>query len=136
MAPLVAPDPVTVYAPASSPDEHGWSLPATAPVWSGMGNLQLQPGLSDPRAKDGGHGPFNPSRDRVGTIYLPVEFSLVEGSVVECRGRHYYLSDTRFVGDPSGNGDGTAPLDVWTATVTSFDTWDPSNIPAVEEGSE
>lgn len=124
MAPLVAPDPVTLFPPSGDLDEHGWALPGSEPYWSGSGNLQAFPGIADVRAADGGgRGPFGPARDRSGTLYLPVEMELIEGSVAEIRGRHYYLTQVRFVGDPTGSGDGTAPLDVWTANATSFDTW-------------
>ena len=124
MPPLVAPDPVTLYPPSSDLDEHGWQLPGSPSYWSGNGNLQLMPGVSDVRAGDGGgRGPYGPARDRLGQLFLPVEMDLIEGSIAECRGRWYYLTQTRFVGDPTGNGDGTSPLDCWTATATSFDTW-------------
>jgi hypothetical protein len=129
MAPLIAPDPMTLYPPTGETDEHGWALPGSEPYWTGQGALQLQPGISDPRAADGGGmGPYNPARDKVGAVFLPVEAGLIEGSVLVCRGRTYFVSQSRFVGDPTGNGDGTAPLDCWTAQVTATDQWpDPAH---------
>jgi hypothetical protein len=124
MAPLISPDPITLYPPSEDLDEHGWRLPDPEPYWQGMGNLQQAPGISDVRAADGGgRGPFGPARDRYGQVFLPVEMQLIEGSVAECRGRYYFLTQCRFAGDPTGNGDGTSPLDCWTASATSFDTW-------------
>jgi hypothetical protein len=131
MAPLVAPDLITLYPPSEDLDEHGWRLPATEAYWQGKGNLQQYPGISDVRASDGGgRGPFGPARDRTGSMFLPVEdLQLIEGSVAECRGRYYYLTQCRFVGDPTGTGDGSSPLDIWTATATSFDTWPGVEVP-------
>jgi hypothetical protein len=136
MAPSIAPDPMTLYPPSEDLDEHGWRLPSPEAYWSGKGNLQQYPGIADVRASDGGgRGPFGPARDRTGSVFLPVEAQLIEGSVLECRGRFYYLTQCRFIGDPTGNGDGTAPLDCWTATATSFDTWPGVEVPQPVQSS-
>ncbi len=117
---LLAPDQVTLTLPSTELDEHGWRLPGDPPpVWEGPGNLQLNAGISSPRAaEEGGRGPYGPARDNVGTLYLPPEAPVLEGSTVEVRGRRYVASQTHQVLDPV-----SAQLTCWAMTVTSVDTW-------------
>ena len=122
MSLLLAADEVTLYPPSVDTDEHGWRLPDTsAPYWSGLGNLQLQPGVSVPTAADGGgRGPYGPARDQLGVLFLPASIpALFEGSTAVVGARTYVLSQTRVVNDPL---DG-ATLTCWAATATSVDTW-------------
>lgn len=114
---LLAADQVELYPPGE-PDAHGWVLPGTDRYWAGSGNLQLQPGLSDPRAADrGGHGPYDPAAVQAGVLYLPPPVPLVEGSlaVVEGRGA-FVLSQIRIMPDPADPGGGIA---CWAATATA-----------------
>lgn len=118
---LLAPDEVALYEPAGL-DPHGWRLPGDEPAWQGRGNLQLGPGISDPRAgPGGGRGPFGPARDQAGTLYLPVMdgLEIEDGQVAVIRGRVYVLSQARLVVDPSG----WLPISCWVATVTGTDRW-------------
>lgn len=117
---LLTTDEVSLTYPSVDTDEHGWRLPTEAPVvWTGLGNLQLQPGISSPRAAEqGGRGPYGPARDAYGQLYLPADAPVVEGAQVSVRGRTYVLSQTRVVADPRGE-----ELECWVATVTSVDTW-------------
>jgi hypothetical protein len=116
---LLALDQVELY-PAGELDAHGWRQPGTVPVWAGLGNLQQQPGHSDPQATaGGGHGPHDPRRDRVGVLYLPADAPLVDGITAEVNGQPWALSQTRIVRDPTGG-----PLDCWAATATGTWTWE------------
>lgn len=120
MTVLLAADQVDLYPPSAALDEHGWRLPdTTTSYWSGVGNLQLQPGISIPTAADGGgRGPFGPARDLLGTLFLPADVPLLEGSTAVIRGRWFVISETRQVTDPTDSG-----LDCWAAIATSIDTW-------------
>jgi hypothetical protein len=113
---LLAPDDVTLYPPGAA-DERGWVQPGTVPAWTGTGNLQLAPGVSDPRAETGGgFGPFNPARVEGGVLYLPPEANPVDGMTAECRSQRWGLSQTRLVLDPTGGA-----LTCWAATATRDD---------------
>jgi hypothetical protein len=120
MSLLLAADLVTLYPPGS-PDERGWAGPGTVPVWSGQCNLQLGPGVTDPRAAEGGGaGPFGPARTLSGELYLPPEAKPEDGWTADVgAGFRYVLSDVRLVPDPAGAG-----LDCWVATATRDDTTD------------
>ena len=122
MTVLLAEDEVVLYPPSVDVDEHGWRLPDEAPYWSGIGNLQLNPGISNPLAAGGGgRGPYGPARDNVGSLFLPPEVPLLEGSSAMIRDRVYVLSQVRIVADPVMGLDG--PMTCWAATATSNDTW-------------
>lgn len=114
---LLAADGVVLYPPGEA-DAHGWVLPGTESYWAGSGNLQLQPGLSDPRAADrGGHGPYDPAAVQAGVLYLPPPVPLVEGSLAVIAGRGaFVLSQIRLVPDPADPGGGIA---CWAATATA-----------------
>jgi hypothetical protein len=112
---LLAADPVDLYPPGGL-DAHGWreADPAARPSWSGLGNLQLGPGPSDPRAAGGGgRGPSQPRADQTGVLYLPPAAEPADGMAARIRGRVFLLSQAHLVADPAG---GT--LDCWQATVT------------------
>lgn len=120
MSLLLARDDVVLTAPDGL-DEHGWRLPdGTEPLpWSGVGNLQLMPGISNPRAAEqGGRGPFGPARDNTGQLYLPADAPVADGVQAQVRGRRYVLAQARLVTDPVD-----ANLTCWSATATSVDTW-------------
>ncbi len=123
MSLLLAADDVVLYPPSTDMDEHGWRLPDEATsYWTGVGNLQLGPGLSNPlAASGGGRGPYGPARDDVGNLFLPSDVALLEGSTAVVRGRSYVLSQVRLVADPAEGLEG--PLTCWTATATSVDSW-------------
>jgi hypothetical protein len=119
---LLPTDHVALYPPAGL-DGHGWRLPAgdaAEPYWQGEGALQLQPGVSDPRAADGGgRGPHGPARDAVGQLFLPGSLpELADGYTARVRGETYVLSQTRRVLDPAG-GD----LGCWAAQATGTSRW-------------
>jgi hypothetical protein len=117
---LLGRDQVALYPPAGLEDAHGWRLPGAAADWEGIGNLQLQPGVSDPRAAGGGgRGPHDPARDRQGTLYLPADAPVADGWTAVVRGEAYALSQVRMVADPLG-GDG---LDCHAATATGISDW-------------
>jgi hypothetical protein len=114
---MLAADQVELYLPGGL-DAHGWREADTdaAPCWCGLGNLQLGPGLSDPRAAGGGgRGPSQPQAAETGVLYLPPAAEPVEGSAARIRGRVFLLSQVRLVKDPS---DLAGFLDCWAATVT------------------
>ena len=115
MTVLLAADEVELY-PANGPDTHGWTLPGTAPSWTGTGNLQLGAGLSDPRAADrGGHGPFAPATAPTGVLFLPADAEPAEGMAARIRGQVWVLSQVRLQADPT---DLAGYLTCWAATVT------------------
>jgi hypothetical protein len=115
---LLATHEVTLY-PAGERDARGWVLPGDEPVWWGLGALQQQPGVSDPRAMEGGgHGPHDPARDRVAQLYLPADAPVADGMTAMIDGQPWALSQTRIVRDPVGG-----PLDCWAATATGTWTW-------------
>lgn len=117
---LLPVDPVTLYAPGGE-DGHGWRMPGGEPSWTGTGNLQLGPGVSDPRAgTGGGHGPFAPAYDQAGSLYLPPDAAVTEGMVAHVRGRAWVLSQVRTVLDPAYPGAGAACT---VATVTGCENW-------------
>jgi len=118
----LAADEVTLHPPGDL-DEHGWRNPDDFPVpaWTGTGNLQLAPGVSDPRAAaGGGHGPHGPARDETGTLYLPADAPAADGWTAQVRGRVFVLSQVRLITDPASPGGGIA---CQAATVTTTDTW-------------
>lgn len=112
---LLAADPVTLYPPgAADPLGLGWAQPGTDPAWSGTGNLQLQSGVSDPRAESGGgYGPYAPNRVESGTLYLPADAAPAEGMGADLRGARWVLSQVREIRDPLGGS-----LTCWAATAT------------------
>lgn len=118
---LLGIDEVALYAPGDL-DAHGWREPGDGPAaWTGTGNLQLTPGVSDPRAESGGgHGPHGPARDLTGTLFLPTGAEPAEGMIAEIRDRLFVLSQVRYVADPITPGGGIA---CWAATATTVDTW-------------
>lgn len=118
---LLAADPVNLYRPGDL-DRHGWRLPGVGPpAWAGVGNLQLAPGASDPRAADGGgRGPHDPARDLTGSLYLPPGTPAEDGWVAVIRDRPYVLSQVREVTDPAEPGGGIACV---AATVTGTADW-------------
>lgn len=108
---LLAADDVILYPPAGA-DELGWELPGTDPSWAGIGNLQLAPGISDPRAETGGgYGPHAPARVESGTLYLPADATPADGAGALLRGARWVLSQVREVRDPTGGG-----LTCWACT--------------------
>jgi len=126
---LLGRDTVTLYSPGVL-DDHGWRTPTDLAYWHGTGNLQLQPGVSDPRAdRGGGHGPHGPARDLTGTLYLPADALPAEGSTALIRDRLFVLSQVRMVIDPVTD-DG---IGCWCATTTSIDTWPDGGAPRDEE---
>lgn len=127
---LLAADAVTLCLPGEL-DGHGWREPGRVPHWDGTGNLQLAPGVSDPRAAaGGGHGPHGPARDLTGDLFLPAEAEPAEGMTARVRGRVFVLSQVRFVTDPA-SADG---IGCWTATATSTDTWPEGGDPRAGTG--
>ncbi len=118
MTVLLPMDDVTLYPPGGQ-DGHGWREMGFEPYWTGRGNMQFQTGVSDPRAGDGGgHGPFQPAHDLIGTLFLPEDGQPLEGGWAQINGRAFALSMTRHMPDPAGGGAGC-----WQATATSVDTW-------------
>jgi hypothetical protein len=112
---LLAADQVELYPPGRL-DAHGWreADPEARPVWCGLGNLQLGPGPSDPRAAGGGgRGPSEPKAAETGVLFLPPEAELVDGMAARIRCRVFLLSQAHLVADPTGGA-----LDCWQATVT------------------
>jgi hypothetical protein len=117
---LLAPDQVELYPPSGA-DAHGWALPGTAPSWSGTGNLQLSPGISDPHAADrGGAGPHGPAAVDDGTLYLPAEAPVTEGCGALIRGRMFALSNVRLIPDPTYPAGG---LTCWAARASDTGGW-------------
>lgn len=116
MSLMLAADVVELFAASSTSDEHGWALPETSELlWTGLGNLQLGPGASDPRASDlGGHGPFDPAASEAGVLFLPADVTPADGMVAVVRDQMWVLSQVRRVIDPSGV-DGA--LTCWQAAV-------------------
>jgi hypothetical protein len=115
MSVLLAADQVELYLPGDL-DAHGWreANPDARPYWSGLGNLQLGPGPTDPRAAGGGgRGPSEPRTTDTGVLFLPAAAEPVEGSSARIRGRVFTLAQVHLVADPTG---GT--LDCFQATVT------------------
>jgi hypothetical protein len=97
---LLAPDEVTLHPPGAD-DRHGWAEAGDGQLWAGLGNLQLAPGPSDPRAAaGGGHGPYAPAFAASGTLYLPPEAPATDGTWARVRGAAYVLSQVREVADP------------------------------------
>ncbi len=128
MTVFLAPDAVELWLPDAAQDSHGWELPdlQAPPDWTGLGNLQLGPGPSDPRAAEGGgHGPFDPAARESGALYLPPEVQgLRDGAVASVRGELYVLAAVRLVPDPIGGG-----AAAWVAEVTGTDRW-PGGLPS------
>lgn len=114
MSLLLATDQVALYPPGKA-DPHGWVEPGgPRPYWTGAGNLQLAAGASDPAAAGGGgHGPQDPAAAQGGTLYLPPDTGVWEGSTALVRGQWWALSQVRAVSDPTGSG-----LDCVAATAT------------------
>lgn len=122
---LLATDYVELYLPGEL-DAHGWRTAdpdaPPAPYWSGTGNLQEQPGFSDPRLNGGGgHGPYEPHRAAISRLYLPPGAQPVEGSAALIRGGYWVLSQVRLVPDPTAPT--TGGISCWTATATSTEQW-------------
>jgi hypothetical protein len=126
---LLATDTVQLYPPGTATDEHGWSLPGGPATWTGPGNLQLSPGVSNPRADDrggrklpgGGSGPFGPAVIEQGTLYLPPDADAHDGGTAIIRGAGWVLSNVRLVVDPSGGSASCLAAEVsgWPAAVPS-----------------
>lgn len=114
---LLGADHVDLYAPGPL-DGHGWreGEPGRR-LWAGTGNLQLLPGVSDPRAADGGgRGPHDPARTETGNLFLPLDAEPADGMTAVIRGEAYAVSEVRVIADPvAGAGGGIA---CWAATVT------------------
>jgi hypothetical protein len=118
---LLASDAVTLYPPAADADAHGWALPGADPYWSGLGNLQLTFGTSDPQAAaGGGSGPFAPRAVQQGQLFLPPDVQLAEGSAAQVRGEWWVLSQVRLVPDPMAVGAGAS---CWVCSVSSVRQW-------------
>jgi len=116
---LLAPDTVDLHGPSSTEDQYGWAQPDEGVVWTGLGNLQLAGGTSDPRASEGGGaGPYDPKYHAIGQVFLPTDAPVVEGCTIDVQGKRYVLSQTRIVADPVGLG-----LDCWMCAVTEVTTW-------------
>jgi hypothetical protein len=116
---LLTPDHVVLY-PAGELDPRGWREPGDEPAWEGAGNLQLQPGITDPRAADGGgRGPHDPARDHTGQLYLPPDAPVADGMAAVVRGDTYWLGQTRLMEDPTAG----ARAACWVSTVTGTRTW-------------
>jgi hypothetical protein len=114
----LAPDEVTLH-PAGAADAHGWVLPASAVVWEGPANLQLQPGRSDLQMTGGGgRGPHRPAQGLAGILYLPPDAGAADGMWARCRGAAFVLSQVRLMPDPF---DGEQTCLVMTAT--QADRW-------------
>ena len=111
---LLAADNVILYPPAGA-DELGWELPGTDPSWAGIGNLQLAPGISDPRAETGGgYGPHAPARVESGTLYLPADATPADGActaLLRATRGGAAVSGLREVRDPAGGS-----LTCWACT--------------------
>jgi hypothetical protein len=119
---LLATDWVELYPPAAGADAHGWEQPGAEPYWAGTGNLQEQPGFSDPRMNGGGgQGPYAPHQAQTSRLYLPPGAAPVEGSAALLRGRWWVLSQVRLVPDPTAPT--TGGISCWTATATSTGQW-------------
>jgi hypothetical protein len=120
---LLGTDTVSLYPPAASADDHGWAQPGPDAYWTGAGNLQLAAGPSDPRAAEGGgHGPYAPHAALAGSLFLPPDCPLAEGSAALVRGAWFVVSQARLVADPTvPTGDGAA---CWVATVVSSAQWE------------
>ena len=115
MSLILAPETVELY-PAGDLDASGWREPDAVAGWCGPGNLQLNAGLSDPRASGGGgRGPHQPAAAGSGLVYLPPDAEPVEGMTAVVRGEAYVLSQVRLMVDPN---DPAGFLSCWVATVT------------------
>jgi hypothetical protein len=115
---LLAADQVELYRPGDL-DAHGWRETDTEAraYWSGLGNLQLGPAPSDPRAAGGGgRGPAEPRTAETGALFLPAAAEPVEGSAARIRGRVYLLSQVHLVADPTDLG---GYLTCYAATATA-----------------
>jgi len=120
MSLMLGADQVTLFSPPAGADEHGWTLPATAQVWQGSGNLQRLPGRSDPLMREGGgQGPFGPNVVDTAMLYLPSDAPVSEGMVAEVRGERYVLSQVHPVLDPTGTGG----LDCLVASAARDTVW-------------
>jgi hypothetical protein len=117
---LLAPDTVDLHAPSTTQDNCGWAEPDPGGVvWTGLGNLQLDAGTSDPRQHTaGGSGPYDPACGLSGQLFLPTDAPIAEGVTVECRGHQFIASQVRTVVDPAGSG-----LDCIMSTVTGVEQW-------------
>jgi hypothetical protein len=125
---LLAQDTASLYPPSAAADEHGWALPGPDAYWTGPCNLQLASGLSDPNAaQGGGHGPYAPHAAQAGTLYLPPDCPLAEGSAAQVRGGWFVVSQARLITDPTGSPGGGASC--WVATVAATAQW------AADDGS-
>lgn len=106
---LLAADEVELYPPAETADAHGWQLPGddAEAAWCGTGNLQLNPGASDPMAADGGgRGPHAPAAVPSGVLFLPPGAPAGDGWCARVRGRLWVLSQVRELPDPAVPGGG------------------------------
>lgn len=130
MTVLLPTDTVELYPPGTATDEHGWSLPTSGATWTGPGSLQLDPGVSNPRADDrggrklpgGGSGPFGPAVIEHGTLYLPADADAHDGGTAIIRGEGWVLSNVRLVVDPADGSSAsclTAEVSGWPAAVPS-----------------
>jgi hypothetical protein len=119
---LLAADHVDLYPPDAAEDSHGWALPdLAAPFWTGLGNLQLAAGRSDPAAGyGGGAGPFDPAQTASGELYLPPDAAAYDGAVAVVAGQGFVLSQVRLVADPLNPGAGASCL---AASVSGLAGW-------------
>lgn len=116
---LLPTDDCALYGQPPVADEHGFIEAPTEAAWEGRGSLQLAGGITGTDASDaGGHGPWGPASDALGTVYLPPESEAVDGMVLVSRDTSYTLSATHLVRDPIGAGS-----DAIVANVTEFDGW-------------
>ena len=116
---LLFPDTVDLHGPLSTVDTYGSAEPDPVVVWTGPGNLQLNGGVSDPRASDGGGaGPYDPAQAPAGQLFLPDDAPVAEGCVADIRGAQYVLSQTYLAVDPVA-GD----LGCWVATAREVSSW-------------
>jgi hypothetical protein len=118
MSLLLAPDDVALYAGTAS-DAHGWAgVELGAPLWNGQGNLQRQPGRTDPLAAGGGGlGPADPNVITSAALFLPMDAPVADGVLAVIGGQRFALGQVRKVTDPTGSG----WLDCWAATATGVD---------------
>lgn len=111
---LLAPQALTLWDVADTPDEHGW-VQETVPVqvWAGVGNVQDQLPDHDPQAVDrGGDGPTAPFHQRTAVAYLPLGAPAAPGQhLSDPDGTTWRVERVRPVSDPLGGPLGVLVLD-------------------------
>ena len=107
MTVLLATHTVDILRADTAQDEHGWTVKAFgARIWTGRGNLQLDPPTAATAATDlGGSGPFEPRHIESGTLYLPPDAPMRPGDVAAINGRRWLARTVRVVPDPVGWAD-------------------------------